>query len=68
MLDSKFRDEDMVYVKNALTIKTKLSPLLYVQACNEMYSNVNSLTVSGKIVIRTVLDSINIIMVRLNKT
>lgn len=58
----------MVYVKNALTVKTKLSPLLYAQACNEMHNKVNGLTVSGKIVIRYGLDSINIIMVRLNKT
>jgi len=42
--------------------------LLYAQACNEMYSNVNSLTVSGKIIIRYGLDSIDLIMVRLNKT
>jgi len=41
--------------------------VLFAQAGNEMYSKVNSLTVSGKTRFPAESDSINIIMVRLQK-
>ena len=41
--------------------------MLFAQAGNEMHSKVNSLTVSGKTRFLTESDSINIIMVRLQK-
>jgi len=41
---------------------------LFTQVCNEMYSNVNGFTVSGKNRFFIGSDSPNIIMVRLNKT
>jgi len=48
-------------------MKSLISPILYAQACNELYNNANGFKVTCQLIGPHVSDSINIIMVRFPK-